>query len=528
MEKKNLKIISLISLILIVVTSLPYLYAWLSQPTNTFYLGNGLFNPHDNHVYYAYIEQAKAGHWLFYDVFTPEQHKPFLHIFWLIVGWLAKLFTLSPIWAFHLSRILLIPLFVFTIFKFLRRVWHNDPKQNLKTTLALILFFFSTSLGGWIALFGKVKIFYTTEAWWPEAYAFTSIYATPHFIASWILIVASLYFYLDGIQNKNYKKIILGGILGAVLTQFHTFYLALLIPLTLVFALVEVKKNQRIVLWQTLVYYSFFLPVIAYYFWMTITDMVMAKRLTENLMLTPGLFYVFSAFSLLFLCAIIGLVLFFQNQEKNIFKKLLIIWLIIVPFLLYSGLPFERRLVEGWQLPVVVLAIETLWIFYQKISFKKSFLILIIVLLASSSLFVFMLETFIPQQKTERRMYYLSTDVRQALLWLKQTDPDFSKIVLAAPLTGINATFLANKTIFLGHGLETLSANQKKEDWLNFINNNTNEAKKVDFLKKWKIDYLFWGPYEQMTEPQFKPAEKPYLHPIYQNAKVTIYQVITN
>lgn len=528
MQKKDLKFIGLISLILIIATSLPYLYVWYNQPAGTTYLGNGFFNPHDNHVYYAYIEQAKTGHWLFHDVFTPEPHKPFLHIFWLAIGLLAKLFSLSPIWAFHLSRIFLIPLFVFTIFKFLQRVWQQDPHQILKTKAALILFFFSTSMGNWISLFSKIKNFYISESWWPEAYAFTSVYATPHFIASWILIVSSLYFYLGGIQDKNYKKIILGGILGAILAQFHTFYLALLIPLTLLLILTEIKKWGKIILRQTILYYSFFLPVIAYYFWMITTDSVMARRLTENLMLTPEVFLVFSIFGALFFLAIPSLMRFFSNQEKNIFKKLSAIWLIIIPFLLHSNLPFERRLIEGWQLPVIIFAMETLWVIYQKISLKKHFLVLAIIFFFSNTLFVFIVETIIPQQKFERRMYYLPTNIQQACSWLKQADPSFNKIVLAAPLTNLNATFLADKTIFLGHGLETLLANQKKAEWLNFINSNNNEELKMEFLKKWKIDYLIWGPYEQMTKPAFQPVEKPYLHSIYQNANVTIYQVILN
>ncbi|MCX6778940.1 MAG: hypothetical protein NTU97_01795 [Candidatus Magasanikbacteria bacterium] len=193
--------------------------------------------------------------------------------------------------------------------------------------------------------------------------------------------------------------------------------------------------------------------------------------------------------------------------------------------MLYSGLTLERRLVEGWQLPTVFFAVETLYLIYQRIHYKKDFIIILLVLLFANNFFIFIAEFTVYHGTTENRQYYLPKNLYQSYLWLKKEDPDYNKIILSSPLTSLTATFLADKTVFQGHGFETINAELKKNIWLTFINSNADDEKKIEFLKNWKIDYFFWGPYEKIQKPQYRPEEKNYLKQIYQADGVIIYKI---
>lgn len=526
---KNRRFLFVISALLMILTSLPYFYGYTLTPPRTIFLGNGFFNSHDYPVYYSYIEQIKNGAWLLKDVFTAETgQKPFLNIFWLGLGLTARIFSLNPILIFHLARIFLIPLFVFVVNKFLDLVFQEDKNKRKKIKLALALFFFTAGWGGFLSLWQK-DYQWPLEVWWPEAYGFFSAYASPHFLASWILIVASLYYFIRGLKENSGKKIILAGFLGALLGQFHAFYLALLLPLSLIFILycLPKQKEKKLILWRSFLYSLSFLPVIIYYFYLLTNDKIMTERLFESQMLSPNNFLIiFFAFGFNLTLALISAFLFFKKNQKSVEKKIIVLWALTVPFLLLAPLPFQKRLIEGWQLPVIILTTETLFLIFDKFA-KKTIIkycqfvfILIFFILPAGLVWFFTLTIY---RHPQDRLFYLPTGIYQSLQWLKKTDQNKNSVVLAAPATSLAAAFVANKTVYWGHKFETVRAREKVETLQWFFDNNDQDETTEKFLKYWRVKYLIWGAAEKKAA-KFKPEEKKYLDKIYADEGVEIYK----
>ncbi|KKR48606.1 MAG: hypothetical protein UT86_C0004G0092 [Candidatus Magasanikbacteria bacterium GW2011_GWC2_40_17] len=526
MKRQEWIFISIISGLLIIITAVPYLYGWLMTPPNYSFLGNGFFNSHDNHVYYAYIEQVKAGHFLLKDVFTSETQKPFLNIFWLLAGLLASFFHLGPIFTLHFLRIILIPLFVIIAYKFALLAYENDAKKELKIRLAILFLFFTAGFGGLICLFNK-NFSSPLEVWWPEAYAFLSSYFSPHFIASWTLLLLSFYFLIKGLKENSYKKICYAGLFGLFLIQFHTFYLALIAPVSLIF-LIYSKNLIKDAVKKIILYNLFFVPAVAYYFFMIASDEVMGQRLFNNLMLTPNSpTKIILAFGLIIPLAIIAF-LNLLKEKNNLAKIFLNIWFISVPFLILSKLPFERRLIEGWQFPAIILAVDSIFLIKNKFAPFKKISALIFNRLTFFLIFIFPLIfiyfiLFNVYYNPGERQFYLPNEVKDSLVWLKNKGT-YDDIVLSSTYTGLAAAFMADKTVFIGHGFETLDSRKKMKQMAWFFQTNTEDDLKKEMLKNWNIKYLIFGPYEKALNSIYEPDQKKYLTKIYSQKGVEIYQ----
>lgn len=532
--KNNWKLICLISGLLMLFSTLPYFYGYLVRPTGTTFLGTGFFHPGDLLVYYSYIEQAKDGHWLFKDMFTAEtDQKPFINLLWLTIGGIAKIFSLNSILAFHLARLILIPVFVFAVYKFLALVF-RDNSARLK--LAMLLFFFSGGFGGLVSFF-QANRWEPLEIWWPEAYSFFSIYHSPHFIASWTLIVGSFYFLLKGYTSGRWRHIVWAGLLATLACQFHSFYLALFAPISMIFAVYQVlgrNTARRQILRQTFIYNLFLLPVIIYYGWFFINgDSVLAGRLFDNLMSTPSLWYVLFAFGFISFLALIAIGQYLRSNQRFIIWDFLVLWAISLPILLYAPLPFQRRLVEGWQLPMVILATIPLQKIIDCARARKDWLIkvrayiytpLLLLLFGTSTLIIWFYSLAIYHQPGRQPNFYLSDDLGHALAWLKKQGKR-EDILLAAKYTGLMTPFWAGKTAYWGHAFETIKSEEKWKNiqWF-FANNGEDEEKKL-FLKQTNVKYLVWGQWEKQLG-NFQPETKNYLEKIYDVDGVQIYKTL--
>ena len=125
-------------------TSVPYLAGWINQPPGALYLATNPASSADTPAYYSNIEQARQGRWIFANQFTSEPQTPsFFHPLWLLGGWLAAVFSLSPIVAFHLLRLLAIGVLI-VILEHLTRPWFTHQRDHV---VALLMVLTSSGLG---------------------------------------------------------------------------------------------------------------------------------------------------------------------------------------------------------------------------------------------------------------------------------------------------------------------------------------------------------------------------------------------
>ena len=147
-SRSEWRFVGILTLALLVLTGLPYWYAWLTAPANAVYNGLHALSPGDIPVYYSYINQVKNGQIFLKDLFTSEpQNLGTFNIWWIGVGLLARFFNLSVIAAFQLARLALIPVFMVVAYLFISYFFAAAAER--KTALFFLLF--SSGLGFYTA-----------------------------------------------------------------------------------------------------------------------------------------------------------------------------------------------------------------------------------------------------------------------------------------------------------------------------------------------------------------------------------------
>jgi hypothetical protein len=537
-NKREWHFVGAITIIAILLTSLPYLFGWLVRG-NDYFLGFHSLSSGDISVYYSYLEQVKQGHFLFKDLYTSEfQGAGRLNIFWLGVGLFGRIFNLPDILTFHLARILLIPVFGFVAYLFLSYFFLDKAKRKISY---LFLIFAS----GWGGIFSQLlDKFYFEKAgyshwppdlWVPESNTFLTLYQSPHFIASVTLVVLIFLLMLLAFENNKIKYSISAGLAGLALFQFHPFNIFVIFGALGLYiaALCSIQKKIR---WQFIKHYVIFSLLsalsIIYYLYLLKFDWLTIESGRENLCLTPALFLIIIGYGLIIPLAIFGYYSLSKNKEiKNSPWLFLIIWAVFQFFLIYSPVNFERRMIEGWQIPLILLAISGLYFVKSKLDKLKLFSVinrnifllgfLFIVFFFTSNLFV--MADDIGLFKTKNNLLYIPAAEKEAFAWIKSNVGE-SQPIFSYWRTGNLIPGQTGKTVYLGHSVETAYFYTKIQniDW--FLNTKSDEAR-ARFLKANKIKYLYWGK-DERSKSSFEPQKANFLEKVYSNNEVEIYKVL--
>jgi uncharacterized membrane protein len=119
-------------------------------------------------------------------------------------------------------------------------------------------------------------------------------------------------------------------------------------------------------------------------------------------------------------------------------------------------------------------------------------------------------------------LLYLTLGEAQALSWVETNTPA-DALLLAAPQTGLFIPAHTGRRVIYGHPFETVNAEVEEAAVTSFFTNGATSPVAVeDFLQKRKVDYVFYGPREQLLG---ELPDLPVLSEVYSQAGVTIYQV---
>jgi hypothetical protein len=119
-------------------------------------------------------------------------------------------------------------------------------------------------------------------------------------------------------------------------------------------------------------------------------------------------------------------------------------------------------------------------------------------------------------------LLYLTQGEAQALSWVESNTPAHA-LLLAAPQSGLFIPAHTGRRVLYGHPFETVDAEVKETAVTSFFANAAaNPLPAADFLKRQQVDYIFYGPREQLLGPL--PSLTGF-SVVYSQAGVTIYQV---
>lgn len=528
-NKKEWHFVVIVVVIMLLLNFLPPLYGYLNAPDGYFYRGIHAFVPNDYSVYFSYIDQVKDGNFWLKNNFTSESQIGILNFFWLAVGLLARILNLSALAAFQLFRFLLIPLFLVIAYIFISYFWQNKAKRKI----AYLFLCFSSGVGVYYVFFtfwsANYKL-WPIDLWVTGSNVFLSLYHSPHYVMSLIMMLLFILFFLLALANLKFFYSFWAGIIGLFWFNFHPYFFISLAVMFLVYTLILIIKNKNInYLWHFGLIFLLSSPFIIYHYYLIQTDLVIGLRASQNITRLPSFLYVLLGYGWLFVCSIAILANWLINKKLQDNKKLfLLIWFLTSLFLIYSPFNFTSKFLFGWQIAMSILTVYFLvWLknliqlkknkFFLYIYNNKSLICLIIFSLFGLSVFFNILRDVV-YYKDQYHLFYLPNEYRQAFSWLEENNQN-DKVILSNDFNGNIIPGFINQTVFLGHGHETIDHKQKKFLTQAYFNHSLSLDKEMLLLKNNNIGYVFIN----KNQPEF--ADKEYLQEVFNQGNIIIYKI---
>lgn len=522
---------------IVIIAFLPLLYGWILQPEGAEFTGLRYAVPEDTLLYYSYLEQVKQGSWLFNNLYVIEGSARWLNIFWLFAGLVGSLFSLPHWVTFSILRTLLTIILLLVVY---RLVYSFASKKY-----SLFAFIFVTLASGWgiycLFLFPKQTILYTPmDAWLPEHMISSVILHSPHLIASVLLLIFSLYFGYKAYIKNSYRYAVISGLAALSLFQFHTYYVPLVYAVLISFWFVDMYVNRggqiRLdggVKLLLIIILSF--PSVFYQLYLLFTDFASYWRAYHGVLRLPLPHIFFISYGLLLPLAIIRIIHIFRKKLTDPKTIFLLSWFFVQGFLFFIPLfSFQRKLGQIWTVPMAILAWQALEYFYEtekaRLSLVKShmfryaLIFLFIVLFAPTTIYNFIRDypTYNTTSGDNRR--YISVPLKEAFSWLALNTPADS-IILSKSQTGIMIPAYTARYVYVGHG-ETLFMDEEKRPLADmFFSNKVNDEWRSKMLKRYNIDYVWFGKFER-EKFNLDKNKTDFLEPVYNNKEVTIYRVV--
>lgn len=496
-------------------------------PQGFTYLGIGDYSPIDFPVYYSYIKQVQDGAWLVRDLFTTEGPQTgMFHVLWLVLGLMARVFHLTPWWAFHAGRILLIPFLIWSIW-FLVKTFVAPTAW--KFTMVLVMLGGGTGALIQQVVRGTDYRFMGFDVWVPEAFPFSALLQSPHFILSmalFCLVIALWYRGTVGSGRGAWLNTVGSGLLATVLFSIHPFQM---VPVTAVLLAHTVVcggwdfKRYKIVLARLVVWGLLAAPGAVYQIWLQWGDPILQLRSAQSVTVTPSLWAVVLCF--------LGLWVVFPSGLKSIWSKqkfaaiFLLVWAGVQTLSLFAPIQFNRRFILGLPLvfflvgaPVVLDWIQSrLKIFLNQNSWRATWslvaTVVAVILVFGFSSFQAMLN----QLSASQTYSYLPNETMAAYAWIEQNTPP-QAVVLASGWYGTVLPGVTGRTTYVGHWHETLDW-QRKLDQTQAVLNAQSADQLQRALSPMLIDFILTTP-DQPLPPSAN------LRPVFEQNGWNIFQVL--
>ncbi len=544
-EKKEVIFLMFMTFIIAVLIMTPLIIGYLFAPAGYTYSGIGSLTPGDNPVYYSYINQIKNGQWLIKDFFTGErQDYGMFNIFWFLAGKFAWLFDLSPIFTFHFLKLCLLPFFILTAYWFISFFFEEIKQRRIATYFFLL----AGGLGAYIILpltyatdlMTKKGYWTPNDIWIPESLAFLSLYKTPHFIASWIMMMLILLILFLAISRNKPIFFVVGGFLSLVYFNFHPFYVPMIFLTSGVYLLYEIFKEKRI-LWKKCFWFCVFVlissPSIFYHAWLLKKEPALSSRAWQNITLAPPFIFIIVGYGFLFVFGLLGIYGLFKTKKIKDNHIFLLIWLLVSIALVLAPWQFQSRNTQGIHLPLAIFSAYGYLFFRDGLFFKNIFAKVKFILNDKFLIFLFFILIFFPsiafnlvrdiyyyvaKPKDVVDLFFVNNERLFGIHFLDEADS--GQVIISHPLNGLYVGALTQNRSYFAHPIETTDFKSKSLWVLWFYKDNNHGQEKEKFLSENNINYVFYSSLEKELG-SFEPGTQDYLSEVYSNDEVKIYKV---
>jgi hypothetical protein len=341
------------TLCVIVLTSLPYAIAWLRQGSEWVFTGF-VFGVEDGNSYIAKMLAGAQGDWLFRSAYTAmEQGGALLYLPYLLLG---KLLGPSAqhgqlVLLLHLFRVGATAVLCVAAYEFLAYFLANEKLRRL----GLLLCLFGGGLGWLLLLAGQGNWLgeMPLDFYSPETFGFIALYGLPHLALARAGLLWGLLIYLRQSERVWQVALLWLGLalchtitagLGILLIGLHWLLSRLLRS--------KVQPTFASIAWPMLGAG----PVLLVNLLQLLGDEYLQIWAGQNTITSPHPAHYLIAYGLLLPFALIGLRSLLQKERFR--GGFLLMWLVLLPILLYFPVNLQRRFAEGAWVLLVVLALN--------------------------------------------------------------------------------------------------------------------------------------------------------------------------
>ncbi len=514
------------ALIAIVFASVPMAHAILTADARgKVWNGDEVISFLDTPVYYSYIDQAADGAWLLQDRFTGEPVLPYVNVFWIFVGRVARWFRLLPVEAYHAVRLSLIPALVVTAWM---AIGAFIPEKRRRVT-AFLIFIFGSGIGAFWTGFdlrmplGLPQLKLPVDLWAPETQAFMSMLFSPHFIASMILLVGTLAVMASALMCPALRRAVVAGAMGALLLSFHPYHFPVVwgVPAAWLMLLRKRRLLDPARIRAFVIYVAISLPPVAYYALMPLLDPHWGELNLTGQTLSTAPWLIAAGLGLTVILAPIGYRKMKRENSTDIRWDFLAVWAVVQSFLMYAPLLFQRRLVEGLSFPLAILAAPALESALGKLrSIPRAGAIAVVAAVFASSNALSVARDIKMQTLNDPPVFYLSRGEAEAIGWLRgRASPGTA--VLSSGNAGNVLAGLCRCQVYIGHWNLTLDELKKEKEVSDFYR-SMSDAERLRFLENHGIAYVWYGPVERQASSL---REDGVLKEAFSNEDVKIFRI---